>query len=142
MFCLDRFDAQLAQALGECVFEKGLREKVAQENSSTRCELGRLQQLLKVRVGAQCHPGCLSLGLRKPLAHPHCTWCRERAPCVTVLLCQPARVTEPSVPASANRGWQVVDKQALLAPCPSRSCSRHLPEFRGAHLGAHLAQRS
>ncbi|XP_065760420.1 unconventional myosin-XVIIIb isoform X1 [Muntiacus reevesi] len=42
-----KFDAQLAQALGECVFEKGLREKVAQENTSTRCELGRLQQLLK-----------------------------------------------------------------------------------------------
>ncbi|KAI4557478.1 hypothetical protein MJT46_014157 [Ovis ammon polii x Ovis aries] len=42
-----KFDAQLAQALGECVFEKGLREKVAQENTSVRCELGKLQQLLK-----------------------------------------------------------------------------------------------
>nr|XP_005889908.1 PREDICTED: unconventional myosin-XVIIIb [Bos mutus] len=42
-----KFDAQLAQALGECVFEKGLREKVAQENTSVRGELGKLQQLLK-----------------------------------------------------------------------------------------------
>ncbi|XP_025123212.3 unconventional myosin-XVIIIb isoform X2 [Bubalus bubalis] len=42
-----KFDTQLAQALGECVFEKGLREKVAQENTSVRGELGKLQQLLK-----------------------------------------------------------------------------------------------
>ncbi|KAL0625088.1 Unconventional myosin-XVIIIb [Plecturocebus cupreus] len=44
---LDRFDLQLAQALGESVFEKGLREKVTQENTSVRWELGQLQQLLK-----------------------------------------------------------------------------------------------
>ncbi|KAB0397680.1 hypothetical protein E2I00_010647 [Balaenoptera physalus] len=36
-----------AHALGESVFEKGLREKVAQENTSIRCELGKLQQHLK-----------------------------------------------------------------------------------------------
>ncbi|XP_023369092.1 unconventional myosin-XVIIIb isoform X2 [Otolemur garnettii] len=42
-----KFDLQLAQALGECVFEKGLREKVTQENTSVRWELGQLQQQLK-----------------------------------------------------------------------------------------------
>nr|XP_019611149.1 PREDICTED: unconventional myosin-XVIIIb isoform X2 [Rhinolophus sinicus] len=42
-----KFDMQLAQALGESVFEKGLREKVTQENTSVRWELGRLQQQLK-----------------------------------------------------------------------------------------------
>ncbi|XP_070131413.1 unconventional myosin-XVIIIb [Equus caballus] len=42
-----KFDTQLAQALGESVFEKGLREKVAQENTSVRWELGQLQQQLK-----------------------------------------------------------------------------------------------
>ncbi|XP_054936652.1 unconventional myosin-XVIIIb, partial [Physeter macrocephalus] len=42
-----KFDTQLAQALGESVFEKGLREKAAQENTSVRCELGKLQQHLK-----------------------------------------------------------------------------------------------
>lgn len=39
---------QLAQALGESVFEKGLREKVTQENTGVRWELGQLQQQLKV----------------------------------------------------------------------------------------------
>ncbi|XP_023599217.1 unconventional myosin-XVIIIb [Myotis lucifugus] len=43
----NKFDMQLAQALGESVFEKGLREKVTQENTSVRWELGRLQQQLK-----------------------------------------------------------------------------------------------
>ncbi|XP_036305331.1 unconventional myosin-XVIIIb isoform X1 [Pipistrellus kuhlii] len=43
----NKFDMQLAQALGESVFEKGLREKVAQENTSVRWELGQLQQQLK-----------------------------------------------------------------------------------------------
>ncbi|XP_073742883.1 unconventional myosin-XVIIIb isoform X1 [Callorhinus ursinus] len=42
-----KFDMQLAQALGESVFEKGLREKVTQENTSVRWELGQLQQQLK-----------------------------------------------------------------------------------------------
>ncbi|XP_007946175.1 unconventional myosin-XVIIIb [Orycteropus afer afer] len=42
-----RFDMQLAQALGESVFEKGLREKVTQENTSIRWELGKLQQQLE-----------------------------------------------------------------------------------------------
>ncbi|XP_040319892.1 unconventional myosin-XVIIIb [Herpailurus yagouaroundi] len=42
-----KFDMQLAQALGESVFEKGLREKVTQENTSVRWELGQLQQRLK-----------------------------------------------------------------------------------------------
>lgn len=52
---------QLAQALGECVFEKGLREKVTQENTSVRWELGQLQQQLEVRDGR--HGGLLALGL-------------------------------------------------------------------------------
>ncbi|XP_016064212.1 PREDICTED: unconventional myosin-XVIIIb [Miniopterus natalensis] len=43
----NKFDMQLAQALGESVFEKGLREKVTQENTSIRWELGQLQQQLK-----------------------------------------------------------------------------------------------
>ncbi|XP_006869250.1 PREDICTED: unconventional myosin-XVIIIb [Chrysochloris asiatica] len=42
-----KFDMQLAQALGESVFEKGLREKVTQENTSVRWELGKLQQQLE-----------------------------------------------------------------------------------------------
>ncbi|XP_014642519.1 PREDICTED: unconventional myosin-XVIIIb [Ceratotherium simum simum] len=42
-----KFDVQLAQALGESVFEKGLREKVTQENTSVRWELGQLQQQLQ-----------------------------------------------------------------------------------------------
>ena len=73
MFCLDRFDAQLAQALGECVFEKGLREKVAQENTSVQCELGKLQQLLKVRHGGTAPPRLSVAGSqetpRTPLLH-------------------------------------------------------------------------
>ena len=44
-----RFDLQLAQALGESAFEKSLREKVAQENTSVRWEMGKLQQSLEVR---------------------------------------------------------------------------------------------
>ncbi|KAM9219208.1 LOW QUALITY PROTEIN: unconventional myosin-XVIIIb [Leptosomus discolor] len=39
-----KFDLQLAQALGESVFEKSLREKVSQENTSIRWEMGKLQQ--------------------------------------------------------------------------------------------------
>lgn len=42
---------QLAQALGESVFERSLREKVSQENSSVRWELGQLQQQVKVGWG-------------------------------------------------------------------------------------------
>uniref|UniRef100_A0A8C8S369 Myosin XVIIIB n=1 Tax=Pelusios castaneus TaxID=367368 RepID=A0A8C8S369_9SAUR len=42
-----RFDKQLAQALGESVFEKSLREKVTQENTAVRWELGKLQQRLE-----------------------------------------------------------------------------------------------
>ncbi|XP_037672909.1 unconventional myosin-XVIIIb [Choloepus didactylus] len=42
-----KFDMQLAQALGESVFEKGLREKVSQENTNVRWELGKLQQQVK-----------------------------------------------------------------------------------------------
>ncbi|XP_046283277.1 unconventional myosin-XVIIIb isoform X4 [Marmota monax] len=42
-----KFDMQLAQALGESVFEKSMREKVSQENSSVRWELGQLQQQVK-----------------------------------------------------------------------------------------------
>ncbi|XP_075389532.1 unconventional myosin-XVIIIb-like [Tenrec ecaudatus] len=44
-----KFDMQLAQALGESVFEKGIREKVTQENTSIQWELGKLQQQLEVR---------------------------------------------------------------------------------------------
>ncbi|NWX52898.1 MY18B protein, partial [Steatornis caripensis] len=42
-----KFDLQLAQALGESAFEKSLREKVSQENTSVRWEMGRLQQSLE-----------------------------------------------------------------------------------------------
>ncbi|XP_075070551.1 unconventional myosin-XVIIIb isoform X2 [Mixophyes fleayi] len=39
-----KFDMQLAQAIGEAVFEKSLREKVTQENTSCRWEVGKLRQ--------------------------------------------------------------------------------------------------
>ncbi|XP_074966844.1 unconventional myosin-XVIIIb [Phalacrocorax aristotelis] len=42
-----KFDLQLAQALGESAFEKSLREKVSQENTSIRWEMGKLQQTLE-----------------------------------------------------------------------------------------------
>ncbi|ERE76313.1 myosin-XVIIIb-like protein, partial [Cricetulus griseus] len=42
-----KFDLQLAKALGESMFEKTLREKVSQENSGVRWELGQLQQQLE-----------------------------------------------------------------------------------------------
>ncbi|XP_026715792.1 unconventional myosin-XVIIIb [Athene cunicularia] len=42
-----RFDLQLAQALGESAFEKSLREKVSQENTSIRWEMGKLQRSLE-----------------------------------------------------------------------------------------------
>ncbi|NWY04032.1 MY18B protein, partial [Nothoprocta ornata] len=42
-----KFDLQLAQALGESAFEKSLREKVTQENSSIRWEMAKLQQSLE-----------------------------------------------------------------------------------------------
>ncbi|XP_045145472.1 unconventional myosin-XVIIIb [Echinops telfairi] len=42
-----KFDMQLAQALGESVFEKGIREKVTRENTSIQWELGKLQQQLE-----------------------------------------------------------------------------------------------
>ncbi|XP_069850333.1 unconventional myosin-XVIIIb [Dipodomys merriami] len=42
-----KFDLQLAQALGEAVCEKNLREKAAQESSSVRWELGQLQKQLQ-----------------------------------------------------------------------------------------------
>lgn len=73
---LDRFDMQLAQALGETVFEKGLREKVTQENTSVRWELGQLQQRLKVRdgagVGAGTEPSWLVVaGFQELCPTPH-----------------------------------------------------------------------
>uniref|UniRef100_A0A493STH3 Myosin XVIIIB n=1 Tax=Anas platyrhynchos platyrhynchos TaxID=8840 RepID=A0A493STH3_ANAPP len=46
-----KFDLQLAQALGESAFERSLREKVTQENSSLRWEMGKLQQSLEVSGG-------------------------------------------------------------------------------------------
>ncbi|NXW40067.1 MY18B protein, partial [Nyctiprogne leucopyga] len=42
-----KFDLQLAQALGEAAFQKSLREKVSQENTSIRWEMGKLQQSLE-----------------------------------------------------------------------------------------------
>ncbi|KAM6246796.1 unconventional myosin-XVIIIb [Porphyrio hochstetteri] len=42
-----KFDLQLAQALGECAFERSLREKVSQENTSVRWEMGKVQQRLE-----------------------------------------------------------------------------------------------
>ncbi|XP_040859528.1 unconventional myosin-XVIIIb [Ochotona curzoniae] len=45
-----KFDMQLAQALGEFAFEKSLREKVTQENTSVRWELGQLQQQLQKKA--------------------------------------------------------------------------------------------
>ncbi|XP_038619395.1 unconventional myosin-XVIIIb [Tachyglossus aculeatus] len=42
-----RFDIQLVQALGESRFEKSLREKVTQENTSIRWEFSKLQQKLE-----------------------------------------------------------------------------------------------
>ncbi|NXA98105.1 MY18B protein, partial [Melanocharis versteri] len=41
------FDLQLAQALGQSAFEKSLREKLSQENTSIRWEMGKLQQSLE-----------------------------------------------------------------------------------------------
>uniref|UniRef100_A0A8C3P058 Myosin XVIIIB n=1 Tax=Cyanoderma ruficeps TaxID=181631 RepID=A0A8C3P058_9PASS len=42
-----KFDLQLAQALGQSAFEKSLREKLSQENTSVRWEMGKLQQSLE-----------------------------------------------------------------------------------------------
>ncbi|XP_063769282.1 unconventional myosin-XVIIIb isoform X2 [Pseudophryne corroboree] len=42
-----KFDMQLAQAIGEAMFEKSLREKVTQENASCRWEVGKLRQQLE-----------------------------------------------------------------------------------------------
>ncbi|NXF71201.1 MY18B protein, partial [Sclerurus mexicanus] len=42
-----KFDLQLAQALGQSAFEKSLREKLSQENTSIRWEMGKLRQSLE-----------------------------------------------------------------------------------------------
>ncbi|NWU75222.1 MY18B protein, partial [Onychorhynchus coronatus] len=42
-----KFDLQLAQALGQSAFERSLREKLSQENTSIRWEMGKLQQSLE-----------------------------------------------------------------------------------------------
>ncbi|XP_069606714.1 unconventional myosin-XVIIIb [Ranitomeya imitator] len=42
-----KFDMQLAQSIGEAAFEKSLREKVTQENTSCRWEVGKLRQQLE-----------------------------------------------------------------------------------------------
>lgn len=119
------------------MFEKGLREKVAQENTSVRCELGKLQQQLKVRGGGTAPPGSWLLGLRKPLPRAPAADGAGRELCVWPSWSASAGgVTEPGAPESAKRGWQVMDKQASLAPRPSGPCSSHLPAFRAAHLGA------
>ncbi|KAM4049146.1 unconventional myosin-XVIIIb [Anomaloglossus baeobatrachus] len=44
---LNKFDMQLAQSIGEAAFEKSLREKVTQENTSCRWEVGKLRQQLE-----------------------------------------------------------------------------------------------
>ncbi|XP_043833417.1 unconventional myosin-XVIIIb [Dromiciops gliroides] len=44
-----KFDMQLTQALGESLFERGLREKLSQENASVRWELGKLQSKFEER---------------------------------------------------------------------------------------------
>ncbi|XP_068102632.1 unconventional myosin-XVIIIb-like [Hyperolius riggenbachi] len=44
-----KFDMQLAQAIGESAFEKSLREKVTQENTSCRWEVGKLRQQLELK---------------------------------------------------------------------------------------------
>ncbi|NXA37355.1 MY18B protein, partial [Eudromia elegans] len=54
-----KFDLQLAQALGESAFEKSLREKVTQENSSMRWEMAKLQQSLEVRGERGASPHAL-----------------------------------------------------------------------------------
>uniref|UniRef100_F7D683 Myosin XVIIIB n=1 Tax=Monodelphis domestica TaxID=13616 RepID=F7D683_MONDO len=43
-----KFDMQLTQAIGESLFERGLREKLSQENASAQWELGQLQSRLEV----------------------------------------------------------------------------------------------
>ena len=120
MFCLDRFDAQLAQALGESVFEKGLRERLAQENTSVRCELGSLQQHLKVRAGGAAPPWLLLLGLGEP--RPPAARLEERELHVGALVCQPAGVMEPST--FINKLW--MDNQPSLAPGPAWVPKCHL----------------
>uniref|UniRef100_A0A5F8GSF4 Myosin XVIIIB n=1 Tax=Monodelphis domestica TaxID=13616 RepID=A0A5F8GSF4_MONDO len=42
-----KFDMQLTQAIGESLFERGLREKLSQENASAQWELGQLQSRLE-----------------------------------------------------------------------------------------------
>ncbi|XP_068767615.1 unconventional myosin-XVIIIb [Struthio camelus] len=49
-----KFDLQLAQALGESAFEKSLREKVTQENTSIRWEMAKLQQSLEQKEAEAC----------------------------------------------------------------------------------------
>lgn len=63
--CPPRFDLQLAQALGQSAFEKSLREKVSQENTSIRWEMVRLQQSLE--VGGRCPASLRCVGFREQL---------------------------------------------------------------------------
>ncbi|XP_036593601.1 unconventional myosin-XVIIIb [Trichosurus vulpecula] len=44
-----KFDMQLTQAIGESLFERGLREKLSQENANIRWDLGKLQSKLEER---------------------------------------------------------------------------------------------
>ncbi|XP_018415994.1 PREDICTED: unconventional myosin-XVIIIb [Nanorana parkeri] len=50
-----KFDMQLAQAIGEAAFEKSLREKVTQENTSCRWEVGKLRQQLEQKEKETSH---------------------------------------------------------------------------------------
>ncbi|KGL96603.1 Unconventional myosin-XVIIIb, partial [Charadrius vociferus] len=61
-----KFDLQLAQALGESAFEKSLREKVSQENTSIRWEMGKLQQSLEALEGALRSPRSLLFSRLNP----------------------------------------------------------------------------
>lgn len=49
---------QLAQAIGEAAFEKSLCEKVTQENTSCRWEVGKLRQQLEVRCWQNAWKAC------------------------------------------------------------------------------------
>lgn len=86
------------------MFEKGLREKVAQENTSVRCELGKLQQQLKVRAGAQ-RPLALGCGVSGnpslarllPMVRGESSACGRPGRPVPVASRSPARLNQQTV---------------------------------------------
>lgn len=138
MFCLDRFDTQLAQALGESVFEKGLREKVAQENTSVRWELGQLQQQLKVRDGR--HGALCTLGGRvsgNPTGHL-LSMVMGRELCVGTWSASQLGSWIPTCLNKLNSGWQI-DRQTSLVSCSEIAlvtCMRSkVPSVRSERFG-------